>query len=92
MMNKNNTPITIEDLVIHAENDVSNNYNSAEFLKMYHDFAEKLFQLEKETNCGELVESDGGFAEIVCRGQHEYFKAGFCAGVRLLAEALGMNI
>lgn len=91
-MMKNNAPITIEDLVTYAENDLSNNYNSDEFHKMYYDFAEKLSQLEKETNSSDLVESKRGFAEIVCRGEHEYFKAGFCAAVRLFAESLGANI
>lgn len=92
-MRKNNRPITIEDLVIYAEDDLYNQYSSYKFNEIYFDFIKKLEEVQKNAQYNEdLVEGNNNFIDIVCIGQHEYFKAGFCTGVRLLAESLGMNI
>ncbi len=93
MMMRENRPITIDDLLIYAENDSGIIYESDKFRDMYCNYVTKIENIQKEVGYdGDLVEGNGGFCEIVYTGQHEYFKAGFCAGVRLLAESLGMNI
>lgn len=93
MIKRNIIPITIEELLINAESDFGS-YGSERFYEAYHKFYKKLEKIEKEMNRDNLIDgNDGGdLANVLYGAQHDYFKAGFRAGVRLLIESLGADI
>lgn len=86
-------PTMIEELLLTSESN-SGSYESERFCEAYDKFYEKLVKIEKEMNRDDLIDSnDGGdLANVLYGAQHDYFKAGFRAGVRLLIESLGADI
>ena len=93
MIKRNITPTTIEELLLTSESALGS-YESESFSEAYDKFYEKLVKIEREMNRDDLIDSnDGGdLANVLYGAQHDYFKAGFRAGVRLLIESLGADI
>ncbi len=82
--------ISIENMIDDINEKYDFCYESEQYNKLNNAFLEKA-----EKICGEGTESydDLFFSHsyAVMQAEKDYFKAGFCAGMKLLAEGLGMN-